>query len=95
VRIDDFVWLPDVVDKIIAKHNVTPEEAEEVFAHEPHIRFRERGKVEGENLYRAFGQTNGGRYLTVFFLSKRDHSVLIITARDMDAKERREYAKNR
>jgi uncharacterized DUF497 family protein len=94
VRIDDFVWLPDVVDKIIAKHNVTPEEAEEVFAHEPHIRFVERGKVEDEDLYAALGRTHNGRYLVVFFLHKRNRLAMTVSARDMNAKERRLYARS-
>jgi len=29
--IDDFIWLPDVVEKLAVKHHVTPDEVEEVF----------------------------------------------------------------
>ena len=28
--IEDFIWLPEIVDKIDTKHSVLPEEAEEV-----------------------------------------------------------------
>ncbi len=37
-----------------------------------------------------FGQTNGGRYLTVVF-TIRGTLVRVISARDMSRKERREY----
>jgi hypothetical protein len=93
MRIDDFIWKPDVVDKIASKHGVTTDEVEEVFAHAPHIRFHERGKVAGEDLYTALGRTNVGRYLRVFFIYKRDRRALIVTAREMDKGERKLYAK--
>ncbi len=30
--IDDFIWLPDFIEKLIVKHHVTPDEAEEIFS---------------------------------------------------------------
>ncbi len=46
---------------------------------------------EGEDVYSAQGRTDAGRYLIVFFIYKPDHLALIVSARDMDAKERRRY----
>ena len=57
-----FAWLPSVVDKILGKHNVSPEEVEEVFYGRPMVRFHEKGRVQGENMFAAFGQTDSGRY---------------------------------
>lgn len=37
--IDDFIWLPDILDKIASKHRVTEDEAEEVFFNRPRYRF--------------------------------------------------------
>lgn len=37
--IDDFLWLPDIVDKLAVKHRVLPEEAEEIFFNAPRFRF--------------------------------------------------------
>jgi hypothetical protein len=34
MEITDFIWLPQVEDKIEIKHNVTREEVEEVFDHQ-------------------------------------------------------------
>jgi hypothetical protein len=82
VRVDDFIFLPSVVDKLESKHGVTSDEVEEVFRNTPHIRFHERGNVAGENLYTALGRTHAGRYLRVFFIYKRNRRALIVTARD-------------
>ena len=58
---------------------------------EPHVRFAEKGRVKGENLYVAYGQTAAGRYLLVFFIHKRQTAALPISARDMTRAERRYY----
>jgi hypothetical protein len=39
----------------------------------------------------ALGQTEAGRYLTVFFIHKKTKEVLILSARDMAEKERKMY----
>jgi uncharacterized DUF497 family protein len=41
------------------------------------------------------GQTDSGRYLTVFFIYKMTHEALVISAWDMTAKERKHYAKRK
>lgn len=35
IFIDDFIWLPDIVDKLATKHRVSQDEAEEVFFNRP------------------------------------------------------------
>jgi uncharacterized DUF497 family protein len=50
-----------------------------------------KGDVKGEDVYLALGKTSAGRYLSVFFILKKNRSVLPISARDMDIKERRKY----
>ena len=91
--IDDFIWLPDIIEKLERKHRVVPEEVEEVFFNQPRFRFIEKGHVAGEDLYVAMGQTDGGRYLGVFFIHKPGSLALIISARDMDAAERKRYGR--
>ena len=49
------------------------------------------GKMSGEDVYAAMGRTDAGRYLIVFFIHKLGHLVFILSARDMDKKERRRY----
>ena len=89
--IEEFVWLPDIVEKLFYKHRVSPEEVEEVFFNQPRFYFSEKGHVVGEDLYMALGQTDAGRYLSVFFICKKGNLALVISARDMDNKERRRY----
>jgi len=48
LRIRDVVWLPDIVDKLTWKHNIVPQEVEEVFVGRPQYRLIERGKIRGE-----------------------------------------------
>lgn len=47
----------------------------------------------GEHLYLALGITDSGRYLSVYFVYKKNKKALIVTARNMTVKERRRYAK--
>ncbi|MCI0693744.1 BrnT family toxin [candidate division KSB1 bacterium] len=93
MKISGFIWRRDVVDKLLWKHHVTTDEAEEVFSNKPRYRFIELGDVEGEDLYAVFGRTNAGRYLIVYFVHKTTGEALIISARDMTKKERKSYAK--
>lgn len=48
---------------------------------------------EGEDLYAAYGQSSSGRWLIVFFVLKAEREALVISARDMERKERRLYAR--
>jgi uncharacterized DUF497 family protein len=89
------IWLPDVEDKLIQKHGVLVEEAEEVLFGNPHVRFVEKGYRQRENVYAAYGQTEAGRYLIVFFILKQGEEALVLSARDMDRKERQLYGRKR
>ena len=91
----DFIVCPnDIQEKLAKKHKVTLREARQALLNNPRIRFVEKGHIEGEDLYVAFGQTFGGRYLSVFFIFKpSDNTAIIISARDMSQKERKSYAR--
>jgi len=93
MRIHRIIWLPEIEDKLFHKHNVHVEEVEEVLFDKPRIRFVEKGHQEGEDLYAAYGQTAVDRWLIVFFVLKGKGEVLVISARDMERKERRLYAR--
>lgn len=93
MRLTGVIWLRDVVDKLLWKHNVTTDEVEEVLGGASCYRFIERGDVAGEDLYAAMGQTDAGCYLTVYFVYKTTGEALVISAREMTRKERRAYGK--
>lgn len=92
MNINDIVWLNHIVDKIESKHHVSTEEVEEVFYNRPRYRKSQKGRIKGEDLFYAYGQTDSGRYLFVVFIYKQNHDALIISARDMIYRERKRYA---
>jgi uncharacterized protein len=91
LRLYDVIWKNAVVEKIGAKHDVTTDEVEEVLFTNPHIRFSKKGHVQNEDLYIAYGQTEAGRYLMVFFIRKRRTAALPISACEMSRAEKRYY----
>ena len=91
MKISNIIWLREIVDKLIVKHNVEPIEVEETLNNHPKIRFVEKGERSGEDVYLALGQSGDGRNLAVLFVHKKDHEALIISARDMAPKERKQY----
>ena len=94
MRIDFIVCPDEIIEKLARKHNVSEQEARQVLLNNPRIRFAESGYVKGEDVYAAFGQTFGNRYLSVFFVYKPDNkTAIIISARDMSQKERKAYGR--
>ena len=71
LRVERIIWIPEIVDKLAAKHGVLVTEVEEVFHAQPLIRRMRRGHRPGEDVYAALGQTIAGRYLIVFFVYKK------------------------
>ena len=95
MKITEIIWLTQFLEKIERKHGVSADEVEQVFANSPRFRLIERGDVGGENLYRAVGQTDDGRYLVTFFIYKGRNQALIISAREASSGERRSYGKHK
>ena len=93
MKIKQVLWYPKFVEKLRSKHFVEIEEAEQALQRNKLIRRVKRGHVNGEDVYLALGKTNAGRYLSIFFIYKKSHDVIIISARDMDKKEKRNYEK--
>ena len=95
MRIYEIIWKDTFVEKLARKHNVQVYEAEEALQGNPLIRKVTRGDVKGEDIYAAYAQISNGRYLIVIFIKKTGGKVLPISARDMDAIERRYYEQHR
>lgn len=91
--VEDIIWLDNIVEKLAWKHNILPSEVEEVLSGSCRIFRKEKGRVEGEHLYNALGKTEAGRYLSIFFIKKLGNKALIVTARDMNQRERKRYGK--
>ncbi len=93
MKIAGFVWLEEIVQKLVWKHSVETEEVREVFLNNPKFRFIEKGHRKDENVYAAFGQTDAGRYLSCYFVHKQDGRALVLSARDMSDAERKRYGR--
>ena len=74
------------------KHGVTSGEAEEVFFNEPLLLFEDEKHSTHEQRVLAFGHTNAMKYLVVAF-TIRQNLIRVISARDMNSKERGVYEK--
>lgn len=93
MRLRGTIWLDSVVEKLDRKHALALDEVEQVLRNAPQYRRIERGRVDGEDVYAAYGRTEAGRYVTVVFVRKQGELALVVTARDMDRKERRQYGR--
>lgn len=93
MEITRIIWLEEIVDKLIWKHDVEEYEIIEMLESKPLFKYKEKGYKSGEDVYAAFGQTNEGRFLSVFFVYTKDKQAIIVSAREMSAKERKIYVK--
>lgn len=57
----------------------------------PKFRRGPKGNYIEENIYYALGRTDANRFLFVVFIFKKDKKALIISAREMDIKEKSLY----
>jgi uncharacterized DUF497 family protein len=85
-----FDWDEGNTHKNWDRHQVTPEEAEDVFFHEPLVIRSDARHSKGEKRYFALGQTSGGRRLFVAFTVRRK-LVRVISVRDMNRNESKVY----
>jgi uncharacterized DUF497 family protein len=85
-----FQWDLGNSEKNWIKHNVTPFECEQIFFNQPLVAAEDPGHSQKEKRYFSLGKTDGGRMLYVVF-TVRGHQIRVISARDMNRKERKVY----
>jgi uncharacterized DUF497 family protein len=85
-----FDWDEANTDKDWERHRVTPQEAEDVFFHEPLVVRSDQRHSKAEKRYYALGQTAAGRRLFVAFTVRRKR-VRVISVRDMNRNETEVY----
>jgi uncharacterized DUF497 family protein len=88
-----FQWDRGNNNKNLVKHNVQNWECEQVFFNKPLLVLEDPGHSVAEKRWAAFGQTDSGRLLLVIF-TKRGNLLRVISARGMNAKERKFYEEN-
>ena len=87
-----FDWDESNAGKNWDRHRVTPEEAEDVFFHEPLVVGSDVRHSRGEKRYYALGQTSAERRLFIGFTVRRSR-IRVISVRDMNRKETAIYAR--
>lgn len=87
----EFDWDDGNEDHLWERHQVTPDEVEEVFAGV--FRWRKGRTNDGIQYYVGLGQTQSGRYLAVFFQIKKPRIVRVASSRPMSRAERKWYDK--
>jgi uncharacterized protein len=88
-----FDWDDANTHKNWERHQVTPEEAEDVFFREPLIVRSDIRHSQREKRYYALGQTESSRRLFVSFIVRRK-LIRVISVRDMNYKEQDVYGKS-
>ena|ERR1700719_3011565 len=85
-----FDWDEANALKIWERHQVAPEEAEDIFFHEPFVVRSDVRHSKNEKRYYALGQTGTGRRLFVVLTIRRE-LIRVISARDMNRNETEIY----
>jgi hypothetical protein len=88
-----FDWDDGNIQKNWERHQVTPEEAEDVFLGEPLVVSSDVGHSQREKRYYALGQTSRGRRLFVAFTVRRK-LIRVISVRDMNRSEQEVYTRH-
>jgi uncharacterized DUF497 family protein len=88
-----FEWDSGNISKNLEKHQVSCQEAEEVFVNEPLFMTEDVSHSKGEKRFQALGRSNSNRYLFLS-ITIRNQKVRIISIRDMSKKERKQYEKH-
>ena len=89
-----FIWTDENIEHIESRHQVSPEEVEDIFYNNPHIRIS-NSQPNDPLRYLAFGQTDEGRYLMAVFIKTPDGNIKPFSAREMTVAEKRDYNKKR
>jgi hypothetical protein len=87
---DGFQWDSGNSEKNLYKHKVTNSECEQVFFNQPIIVIDDTKHSENENRWYLLGRTDQDRLLFVVF-TMRKNLIRVISARDMNKKEREIY----
>jgi len=85
-----FEWDRGNIDKNLVKHNVENWECEQIFFNRPLLVLDDPKHSFDEKRFAAFGKTDSGRLL-VAVLTQRGSLIRVISARDMNGRERRFY----
>ncbi|TAJ92705.1 MAG: BrnT family toxin [Gammaproteobacteria bacterium] len=91
-QVTGFHWDDGNSRKSTQKHNVIQSEAEQIFFNQPLLLLDDIEHSQTEARYHALGKTDDGRQLHVTFtLRVKGTLIRVISARDMNRRERTKY----
>jgi uncharacterized protein len=90
--LEGFQWDAGNSQKNFNRHGVYDWECEQIFFNLPLIILEDRRHSVAENRWAAFGKTDANRLLVSVFTT-RNNLLRVISARDMNRKERKYYEK--
>jgi len=85
-----FEWDQHNARKNWQKHKITPSECEQIFFNQPLIVADDQEHSQTENRFYALGKTDADKKLFIVF-TIRNKLIRVISARRMNAKEKRSY----
>ncbi len=88
VCVREIRWSDESEEHIWARHQVTPAEVEQIVNTRPRLTKTGRAGVD-----LVYGTTDAGRYLLVVLAEAVDGRDYVVTARDMDSPERRNFTR--
>lgn len=88
-KVEGFEWDKGNLEHV-KKHDVSKEECEEAFLNKQPTVTEDETHSQIEERYRIYGQANNGRLLFMI-ITIRSNKIRIISARDQNKKERREF----
>lgn len=89
MRIRKLLWSQSVIKKLHTKHKIQPPEVREICAGN-HLALRGR-----RGTHYLLGQTAAGRYLFVVLSNRGKGKFKVVTAREMNAKEKRLFRRRK
>lgn len=91
-KLEGFEWDQGNLEHI-KKHEVGYKECEEIFVNKPLRVNKDENHSKTEERWEALGKANNGRLLFIVF-TIRSNKIRVISARDQNKKERREYKRS-
>jgi hypothetical protein len=85
-----FDWDDGNLLKNWEKHGVSASECEQVFFNRPIVTSHDVGHSKYESRFYSLGKSDAGKHIFIVF-TVRDNLIRIISARDMNRKEREAY----
>lgn len=92
-QLSGFEWDRGNREKNWQKHRVSFGECEEVLFNFPLLLMDDPKHSQREARYLVLGQTNAGRHLFIAFTIRKE-KIRVISARDMNQKEKNDYEKS-